>query len=68
MSTGEMDQYARKHLQTGLLNDILNTTPLRSKYTVDDKRNIAATYLEELYNIRKSMQQREQELIFRADT
>lgn len=52
MSTGEMDQYARKALAD---KDFLNRHPeyrllFGQKYTADDKRNIAATYLEELYN------------------
>lgn len=52
MSTGEMDQYARKALAD---KDFINRHPeyrllFGQKYTADDKRNIAATYLEELYN------------------
>ena len=51
MSTGEMDQYARQALADKEFMNRHGEFFIRTgeKYTADDKRNIAAVYLEELY-------------------
>jgi len=51
MSTGEMDQYSRQALadKEFMKNNPQFRLAFGQKYTTDDRRNIAAAYLQELY-------------------